>query len=601
MTTTDTTDGGISQVNLDKLNENLKKVEDLAQRLTKVMSQRSGHNPALDGPNHDLYVKAASAYMTEAMQDPAKVFEHQLNFWSQSVTHFVEAQHAFTQRGLTAPEDTSPTDKRFANPLWQTNPYFNFIKQQYLINARAIEQAVEDIEDLGAKDMRRLKYFSRQIIDMMAPTNFLATNPDALEKAVATDGQSLIQGLENLIGDLEANNGELVVRLADESAFELGGNIATTPGKVVFRNRMMELIQYSPTTETVHKTPLIIFPPWINKFYILDLKAQNSLVKWVVDQGYTLFVVSWVNPDVGYADVGMEDYIQEGYLTALDSVKQITGERQVNAVGYCIAGTTLSLVLSLLKQRGDKTIKSATFFTALTDFSDQGEFTPFLQDDFIDGIEAEIDDKGILLSPIMARTFSFLRSNDLVFQPAIRSYMMGETPPAFDLLYWNGDGSNLPGKMAMQYLRGLCQRNELAEQGYDIMGHHLSLDDLDVPVFAVTCETDHIAPWKDCYRGVQQWGSKDRTFVLSESGHIAGIVNPPSKKKYGHYLNPDLSLDTQSWLEQSDFHEGSWWPYWNAWLTKRSGRMVKARVPGESGFPALEDAPGTYVARKSAL
>ena len=601
MTTTDTTDGGISQVNLDKLNENLKKVEDLAQRLTKVMSQRSGHNPALDGPNHDLYVKAASAYMTEAMQDPAKVFEHQLNFWSQSVTHFVEAQHAFTQRGLTAPEDTSPTDKRFANPLWQTNPYFNFIKQQYLINARAIEQAVEDIEDLGAKDMRRLKYFSRQIIDMMAPPNFLATNPDALEKAVATDGQSLIQGLENLIGDLEANNGELVVRLADESAFELGGNIATTPGKVVFRNRMMELIQYSPTTETVHKTPLIIFPPWINKFYILDLKAQNSLVKWVVDQGYTLFVVSWVNPDVGYADVGMEDYIQEGYLTALDSVKQITGERQVNAVGYCIAGTTLSLVLSLLKQRGDKTIKSATFFTALTDFSDQGEFTPFLQDDFIDGIEAEIDDKGILLSPIMARTFSFLRSNDLVFQPAIRSYMMGETPPAFDLLYWNGDGSNLPGKMAMQYLRGLCQRNELAEQGYDIMGHHLSLDDLDVPVFAVTCETDHIAPWKDCYRGVQQWGSKDRTFVLSESGHIAGIVNPPSKKKYGHYLNPDLSLDTQSWLEQSDFHEGSWWPYWNAWLTKRSGRMVKARVPGESGFPALEDAPGTYVARKSAL
>ena len=276
--------------------------------------------------------------------------------------------------------------------------------------------------------------------------------------------------MENLISDLEANNGELVVKLADDSAFEIGRNIATTPGKVVFRNKMMELIQYEPTTETVHATPLIIFPPWINKFYILDLKAQNSMVKWLTDQGYTLFIVSWINPDATYRDVGMEDYITDGYLTAFEEVKAITDQKQVNVVGYCIAGTTLSLTLSLMKQRGDTSVKSATFFTALTDFGDQGEFTPFLQNDFIDGIEAEIADKGILPSVVMARTFSFLRSNDLVYTPAIKSYMMGETPPAFDLLYWNGDGANLPGKMAMQYLRGLCQRNELANVGFDLIG-----------------------------------------------------------------------------------------------------------------------------------
>jgi polyhydroxyalkanoate synthase len=448
-------------------------------------------------------------------------------------------------------------------------------------------------------EKQRLTYFSSQIIDMMSPTNFLATNPDALEKAVATEGQSLIDGLENLISDLEANNGELVVKLADDSAFEIGRNIATTPGKVVFRNKMMELIQYEPTTETVHATPLIIFPPWINKYYILDLKEQNSMVKWLTDQGYTLFIVSWINPDATYRDIGMEDYITDGYLTAFEEVKTITDQKQVNVVGYCIAGTTLSLTLSLMKQRGDTSVKSATFFTALTDFGDQGEFTPFLQNDFIDGIEAEIADKGILPSVVMARTFSFLRSNDLVYTPAIKSYMLGETPPAFDLLYWNGDGANLPGKMAIQYLRGLCQRNELATVGFDLSGHHLVLDEVDVPICAIACETDHIAPWKDSYRGVQKMGSADKTFIMTQSGHIAGIVNPPSKKKYGHYTNKDLTLDHADWLEGAKFHEGSWWPRWDKWLSKQSGKQVNARIPGDSSHPVLCDAPGTYVVVKS--
>ncbi|MEP1356149.1 MAG: class I poly(R)-hydroxyalkanoic acid synthase [Tateyamaria sp.] len=598
-TTKSTTDSAVSGENLDKLNTNLKKVEELTQRLSQVMSHRSMHNAALDGPNQELFTKAASAYWSEALRDPAKVLEHQLQFWSKSVTHFVEAQQALASGKLQAPADPGPKDRRFANPLWDTHPYFNFVKQQYLINAAAVEQAIDDVTDMDSKEKQRLAYFSRQILDMMSPTNFLATNPDALEKAVETEGQSLVQGLENLISDLESNNGELIVKLADDKAFELGGNIATTPGKVVYRNKMMELIQYTPTTEKVHKIPLVLFPPWINKFYILDLKEQNSMVKWLVDQGHTLFVVSWVNPDAAYAGVGLEDYVEDGYIRAITEAKSITGQKQVNAIGYCIAGTTLSLTLGLLKQRGDKSVKSATLFTALTDFGDQGEFAPFLTDDFIDGIEAETEDKGILPSIIMARTFTFLRSNDLVYTPAIKSYMMGQTPPAFDLLYWNGDGANLPAKMAMQYLRGLCQRNELAEGGFDLLGHHLVLDEVDVPLCAIACETDHIAPWKDSYRGVQQMGSKDKTFIMTQSGHIAGIVNPPTKNKYGHYTNTDLSIDYQAWAEGAEFHEGSWWPRWGEWLKKRAGAKVAARDPGDSEHPVLCDAPGTYVTVKA--
>ena len=583
----------------ERMEENLRKVEALGARLSQIMVGRDTHQASLDGPNQELFAKAAASYWTEAVQNPAKMIEQQVSYWSKSVGHFMEAQQALAKGKLAAPEDTSPEDRRFANPLWKSHPYFNFVKQQYQINAEALGQAVDHVADLAPHEKKRLQYFSRQIIDMMSPTNFLATNPDALERAVATEGESLIRGLENLIADLEANNGELIVRLADESAFELGCNIATSPGKVVYRNSLFELIQYSPSTEKVDATPIVIFPPWINKFYILDLKAQNSLVKWIVDQGYTLFMVSWVNPDQSHRDIGMGDYIEDGFLTAIREVKEITAQEQVHAVGYCIAGTTLSLTLSLMKQRGDTSVKSATFFTALTDFSDQGEFQPFLTDDFIDGIEAETKDKGILPSVIMARTFSFLRSNDLVYGPAIKSYMLGDTPPAFDLLYWNGDGANLPQRMAMEYLRGLCQQNKLVEGGFELLGHRLKLEDIDVPLIAIGCETDHIAPWKDSYRGVRMMGSADKTFVMTQSGHIAGIVNPPSKGKYGHYTNDNLSLDHEDWLEGAKFHEGSWWPRWGAWLENRSDGKVDARIPGEKGRDTLGEAPGTYVVRKA--
>jgi len=591
MTTKDEAPVAASQ----QMQGNLAKIEALTQRLVDALAKKRPPNPAIDGPGLDLYLNTGAAFLKELAENPSKILEAQVNYWGQAMKHYVEATHAFSQGAFKAPADPGPKDRRFSNPLWDTHPYFNFVKQQYLISAKAMEDAVDRIEGLDPVDRRRLTYFTKQIVDMMAPTNFLATNPDALEKAVATEGASLVQGLENLVRDVEENKGELIVTLSDKNAFAVGKNIGTAEGSVVFRNRMFELIQYKPTTETVHKTPLIIFPPWINKFYILDLKPANSLIRWIVDQGFTLFVVSWKNPDASYADVGMDTYVSEGYLTAIEQVKQITGEKKVNAVGYCIAGTTLSLTLALLDKRKDKSINSATFLTTLTDFSDQGEFTAYLQDDFVGGIEQLIKQQGVLASSFMQRTFSFLRANDLIYAPAIRSYMLGEAPPAFDLLYWNGDSTNLPGRMAVEYLRGLCQEDRFTTKGFPLLGETVKISEVKVPLCALACETDHIAPWIASFNGMAQMGSADKTFILSESGHVAGVVNPPTKKKYGHYTSEAPVEDPNEWKAKATYHEGSWWPTWGAWLAERSGGMVAARVPGDAKHPEICPAPGTYV------
>lgn len=590
-----TTDPEASAENLDKLNANLAKIEDLTQRLVAAVANKRSVRPSLQGPGQDLMTKAAAAYLAEMMANPAKIVEHQVAYWGKALKHYVDAQHQLASGKLVAPEDHSPEDRRFASELWQTHPYFNYIKQQYLFSAEAIRTAAADLEGLDARDKKRVEYFSQQIIDMLSPTNFLATNPDALAKAVETDGQSLVDGLQNLVRDVEHNHGDLRVTLADEEAFTIGENLATTEGAVVYRNAMFELIQYAPRTEKVHRRPLIIFPPWINKFYVLDLKEKNSLIHWIVEQGFMLFVVSWRNPDPSYRDVGLGDYVESGYLKAIKVVKEITGEPKINAAGYCIAGTTLSLTLALMEKRDDKSIAAATLLTTLTDFSDQGEVGVFLDDDFVDGIEEETKATGILDSFFMSRTFSFLRSNDLIYQPAIRSYMMGQQPPAFDLLYWNGDSTNLPATMAVEYLRGLCQRDEFATDGFTLLGETLHIKDVKVPLFAVACETDHIAAWMASYNGVRQMGGRSKTFVLSESGHIAGVVNPPSKQKYGHYTNDTWADAPQDWQDAADFTEGSWWPRWGAWLAKRSGKKVPARALGSKAYPVLCAAPGTYV------
>jgi len=580
-----------------ELAANLARIEGLTQRLVAALAQRRAPSPALEGPGVELMSRVMGAWWGEALTDPARLIERQAAFWGQAVQHYAEAQQMLAQGKFEAPEDKSPKDRRFANPLWQTHPYFNFVKQQYQQNVAAMKDALAAL-DLTDHDRRRVDYFARQIMDMMAPTNFLPTNPDALEKALETGGESLVQGLENLVRDVEANHGDLLVTLADREAFSVGGNIATTPGKVVFRNRMIELIQYAPATEKVRALPVVLFPPWINKFYILDLKPQNSLIKWVVDQGFTLFVVSWKNPDASYAGVGMDDYVQEGFLAAMEAAKEITGQDKINAIGYCIAGTTLALTLALMRDRGDKSVNSATFFTTLTDFSEPGEVGVYLDNDFVDGIEAEVVRSGYLDKYFMSRTFSYLRANDLIYTPAIKSYMLGEAPPAFDLLYWNGDGTNLPARMAVEYLRGLCQEDGLAKGTFEVLGQKVSLRDVKVPLCAIACETDHIAPWVSSFAGIRSMGSKDKTFILAQSGHIAGIVSPPGRDKYGHYLREDgvnVAEDAAGWKEGATFHRGSWWPAWGAWLAERSGKWVPAREPGDADHPPLAPAPGTYV------
>ena len=577
--TTDNNDAGAA---LERLSSNLQRVDALTQRLLAAVAHKKPVRTSLQGPSQELFTKAATAYVTEMMSNPSRMMEQQIAYWGQSLKHYVASQK-------------NNSDRRFVDPMWSEHPYFNFIKQQYLLNTQAMETAVAQMDNLDTRERQKLDFFSRQIMDMFSPSNFLGTNPQALARAVETDGESLVRGLENLVRDIEANNGDLMVTLADQGAFDVGKNLATTPGKVVFSNHMFELIQYSPTTETVQDVPLVIFPPWINKFYIMDLRPENSLVKWVVDQGFTLFVVSWINPDASMRETGVDTYIEDGFLTAIAKVKEICDVPQLNAAGYCIGGTTLSLTLALMAKRGDTSVKSATLFTTLTDFSEQGEMSVFLGDDFVDGIAAEVEEFGMLDNMFMSRTFSFLRSNDLIYGPAIRHYMMGETPPAFDLLYWNGDGTNLPGRMAIEYLRGLCQQNRFADGGFEVCGEQLHLSDVAVPLLAVACETDHIAAWDQSYRGVQQMQGTERRFILAESGHVAGIINPPKRNKYGYYTNPDLQADPADWQSNAEHHAGSWWPAWQDWLLLHCGNTVKARKPKAAKGLKLIDAPGTYV------
>ncbi len=591
-----TEDAGEDAGRLEELHENLARVEELSVRLAAAISRKKATDPGLQGPGRELYARAASAYVAELLASPSKVFETQVAYWGKALTHFVEAQRNLVQGRLEPPADNTPPDPRFAGDLWARHPYFNFVKQQYLMSAEAVSNAVEGLDDLNETDRKRVRYFTRQIIDMMSPANFLGTNPEALAKAAETNGESLVKGLENLVRDIEASDGELMVTLADRKAFEVGSNIGATEGSVVFRNEIFELIQYAPTTPTVRETPLLVFPPWINKYYVLDLKPENSLIKWIVDRGYTLFVVSWKNPDASYRDFGMSDYVERGFLAAIGEVQAVTGERRINVAGYCIGGTALSLALALLEKRGDRPVECATFFTTLTDFEDQGEFTAFLTDDFVDAIEERCRQAGVLEHRIMSRTFSFLRSNDLVYGPAIRSYLMGEAPPAFDLLYWNGDGTHLPAAMVTEYLRGLCQQNRFVREGYEVLGERVRVGDIRVPACAVACETDHIAAWRSCYEGFRQMGSNSKTFLLSESGHIAGIVNPPSRNKYGHYTSPGLPAESAAWKDAATFNEGSWWPSWERWLAARSGGEMEARVPGSvQSHPILAPAPGAYV------
>ncbi len=581
---------------------NLSRVEELTTRLASALASRKPGSSGLGKPDGSVFTRAAQAYFADMVADPSKVFAQQARYWGESVSAWVDVQKQMLDAvsGNGEGEVLSDSDRRFKNELWQKSPYFRMIKEQYKVNSRLVQRSLNELEGLDEGERRRIEFFVGQVVDMMSPSNFLLTNPEALDKAVSTEGQSLVDGLENFVRDIEAGDGEVQITLTDTDAFEVGGNLATTKGSVVFRNDLIELIQYAPLTAKVKELPLVIVPPWINKYYILDLKQKNSFIRWTLEQGFTVFVVSWVNPDKRHRDVGLDDYATRGAMAAIDEALRITGAEQVNTIGYCIGGTLLAMVLAYLNRQSVKSVRSATFFTTFTDFSDIGDFGIFLDDGFIDGIKSEISAKGYFPSKYMSRTFSYMRANDLVYGPAVRSYMLGEAPPAFDLLYWNSDATNMAGKMTLEYFQDLCIDNKLIKGELELCGVPISIRDIKQPLTVVACESDHLVNWEKSFAGISKAASPSKNLILAESGHIAGIVNPPTGSKYGHYQRSGRFVDATSWKKSAEFHDNSWWPKWAKWLSRRSGKMIAARSPGGPGCSELCPAPGNYVLVKAA-
>ena len=581
-----------------ELEQNIERLNALIPRLAAAVAARENRDPRLEGPGKEFYAKAVDAYFSEAAKDPARLIEAQVRYWGESLRNWAEIQKLPSTKDADTGDrpDPEPTkDRRFPDEHWARNPYFEFIKRQYLLSSETMRSVTDGLTDLDEKEQSQVNFFVGQVIDMMSPANFLATNPEALERAVETNGRSLVDGLEHFVRDLESRPDGLSITLSDPEAFDVGKNLATTEGAVVFQNRLLQLIQYAPRTEMVHSTPLLIIPPWINKYYVLDLRPENSFVRFAVDQGFTVFVVSWANPDEAFRDVGLDTYLAEGFLTALGSVQSMCESDQVDVVGYCVGGTLTACGLAYLAETGgENRVRKATFLTTLTDFEQPGELGAFIDDGFLKGIREETDAKGYLDGFFMARTFSFLRANDLVYRPAVRSYLLGEKPPAFDLLHWNGDSTNLPARMTIEYLERLYRDNDLVHDRYDLLGSPIRLSRVTVPQFVVATVADHIAPWKSSFAGLSRT-SGEKTFVLSESGHIAGVINPPSKGKYGHWTNDTLPDDPELWHKQADFHEGSWWQRWSEWLSSGRSPDVPARTPGTAMHPVVENAPGSYV------
>lgn len=532
--------------------------------------------------------------------DPGTVMQRQFKLWGDFAKLMASTSKRIAGETVKPTIEPAPGDKRFAHPAWQDNPLLDFIKQSYLTYASWLVSTIHELDGMDDHDKRRAEFYSHQLLDAIAPSNIPTLNPEVIETTIESKGENLLRGLNNFLEDLERGDGELSIRQADLDYFKLGENVATTPGKVVFQNELIQLIQYEPTTEKVAKRPLLIFPPWINKFYILDLQPQNSFVKWMVEQGRTVFLVSWVNPGPELSDKTFDDYIEEGLFAALDAVNAATNEKNVDAIGYCIGGTMLSTGLALMAKRNDTRIKSATFFTAQADFTDAGDLSLFVDDAQISAIEQQMDAAGgVLEGRAMASTFNMLRSNDLIWSFVIDNYMKGKDPAKFDLLYWNSDTTRMPKHVHLFYLREFYQHNRLAKCELALDGHQLDLSDVNIPIFMQAGETDHIAPANSIYRTAKLFGGDGVQFMLAGSGHIAGVVNHPSRNKYHHSINRDLPDTIDEWKSDAERHGGSWWDYWMTWLDEVSPGTVKARIPGAGQLKPIEDAPGSYVKVKA--
>jgi polyhydroxyalkanoate synthase len=574
-----------------------RELSEIAQQSQRVVSEFLARMERGKAPMPADDVGVTPAFMDLAAKmiaNPMLVVQAQMRMWHD----YMRLWHASTARLLG--ENPQPvaqppqSDNRFKSEAWTSNFLFDYIKQSYLIAAENIQRTVSEVEGLDAQTARKVRFFTRQFVDALAPTNFLFTNPEALKRTVETGGRNLIDGLHHLLDDLERGGGQLSISMTDYKAFKLGENVATAPGKVVYQNDLMQLIQYSPSTETVWKTPLLIIPPWINKYYILDLREKNSFIRWAVAQGHTLFVISWVNPDQRLAQKGFDDYMLEGPLAALDAIEQATGEKECSVIGYCLGGTLLACMLAWLGAQRRKRVKSATFFTAMIDFSEPGELGVFVDETVLANLEKKMAERGYLEGSEMATTFNLLRANDLIWSFVVNNYLLGKDPFPFDLLFWNSDSTRMPAKMHTFYLRNMYIRNALVEPGgITLAGQPIDLNNVDVPACFVSTVEDHIAPWKSTFLGARRLPGPVK-MILGGSGHIAGVVNPPSANKYQFWTADELSESADEWLAKARRQDGSWWPEWNAWVGQFGGERVPARIPGDGKLKVIEDAPGSY-------
>ena len=581
-------------------------IEAFAKNLARMVEEGGKALAAYVRPREE----AQKAHLSDEVTDVVKTLGQVAQYWLAEPNRALELQTSLGKAYLDLWESAvkrmtgmeakpvvqpDPKDRRFTDPEWSSNQFFDFLKQAYLISSNWADHLVENAKELDPHTRQKAEFYVKQIANAIAPSNFVLTNPELLRETLGSNGENLVRGMHMLAEDIEAGGGDLKIRQSSAEQFEVGRNLAVTPGKVIYQNELMQLIQYEASTPTVLKRPLLIVPPWINKFYVLDLTPEKSFIKWAVDQGNTVFVISWVNPDARLKEKSFEDYMREGTLTALDVIKKATGENKVNAIGYCVGGTLLAITLAYMAAKGDQRIASATFFAAQVDFTHAGDLKVFVDEDQLAAVERRMNARGYLEGKKMANAFNLLRSNDLIWPYVINNYLRGKAPFPFDLLYWNSDATRMPAANHSFYLRNCYLNNQLAKGEMQIGDVRLDLKKVKVPIYNLATKEDHIAPAKSVFLGSRYFGGPVK-YVLSGSGHIAGVVNPVSKGKYQYWTGaaPDEG-ELETWLAYAEEHPGSWWPDWMEWIKQQDARQVKARKPGGGKLTPIEDAPGSYV------
>jgi len=582
-------------------------IELFAKNLARMMEEGGKALAAYLRPREETQ---RQAYLADEVTDVVKTLGQVAQYWLAEPARAVELQTSLGKAYLDLWEtavkrmtgiESKPVvkpdarDRRFTDPEWSSNQFFDFLKQAYLISSNWAEHLVDKAEELDPHTRQKAEFYVKQIANAIAPSNFVLTNPELLRETLGSNGENLVRGMHMLAEDIEAGGGDLKIRQSNTEMFEVGRNLAITPGKVIYQDELMQLIQYEASTPTVLKRPLLIVPPWINKFYVLDLTPEKSFIKWCVDQGLTVFVISWVNPDARLKTKNFEDYMRDGILAALKVIKRATGESKVDAIGYCVGGTLLAITLAYLAAKREERIASATFFAAQVDFRHAGDLKVFVDEDQLEALERRMNARGYLEGKKMANAFNLLRSNDLIWPYVINNYLRGKTPFPFDLLYWNSDATRMPAANHSFYLRNCYLNNQLTKGEMEIGGVRLDLKKVTIPIYNLATKEDHIAPAKSVLLGSTYFGGPVR-FVLSGSGHIAGVVNPVSKGKYQYWTGsaPDGG-ELESWLAGAEEHPGSWWPDWIQWIKQQDAQQVKARRPGGGKLTPIEDAPGSYV------